>query len=236
MKSLAACLLALTLVAAWSSTAGAEPTLKALLIDGQNNHNWPATTPLLKKALEDSGQFSFVEVATTPPSGQDLSGFKPDFAAYDVVVSNYNGEPWPEETQKALVEYVRGGGGLAVVHAANNAFPQWPEYNDMIGLGWRGAEFGDRITYDEQGQIVRVPKGEGPGAGHGAQHAFAIEIRNAEHPITKGMPAAWRPRPEHGDPGLGLCREGHGGHRRARADDLGRPLRRGARIHHGHGP
>lgn len=171
------------------STIRAEPTLKALIVDGQNNHDWKSTTPLLKKALEDCGLFT-VDVATSP-GGSDLSGFQPDFAAYDVVVSNYNGALWSEATQAALVDYVRGGHGLVVVHAANNAFPQWPAYNDMIGLGWRDAGFGERVTFDDQGQAVRTPKGEGPGAGHGSQHEFTVKIRDAEHPVTKGMPAEW---------------------------------------------
>src|ERR1700756_1612750 len=81
----------------------AEPSLKALIVDGQNNHNWKGTTPLLKKHLEDSGLFT-VDVATSPPGG-DLSGFKPNFAGYDVVVSNYNGAPWSEETQQAFEKY-----------------------------------------------------------------------------------------------------------------------------------
>jgi type 1 glutamine amidotransferase len=194
MKSIAPGLIAVALVVVLAGMAplavAAEPAMKALIIDGQNNHNWPATTPLLKKALDDSGLFA-VEVATSPPGGEDLSTFKPDFAAYDVVVSNYNGALWSDETQKALVDYVRGGGGLVVVHAANNAFPEWPEYNDMIGLGWRGADYGDRVTLDDQGQIVRTHKGEGPGAGHGPQHAFAIDVRDQDHPVTKGMPASW---------------------------------------------
>src|SRR5262249_44774982 len=39
--------------------------IKVLIIDGQNNHNWRATTPVMKKALEDSGRFT-VDVATSP--------------------------------------------------------------------------------------------------------------------------------------------------------------------------
>ena len=181
-------LLGLLLVAA--SNVLAADKLKTLIVDGQNNHNWPATTPLLKQALEESGLFT-VDVATSPAGGKDLSGFAPKFSDYQVVVSNYNGDLWSEATRQALVDYVRGGGGLVVVHAANNSFPQWPEYNDMIGLGWRDANFGDRITYDDAGKPVRTAKGEGPGAGHGSQHPFVVKIRDAEHPVTKGMPAEW---------------------------------------------
>jgi type 1 glutamine amidotransferase len=170
--------------------ADAQERLKALIVDGQNNHNWQATTPILKKHLESTERFS-VDMATTPAKGSDLSSFKPNFAAYNVIVSNYNGEPWPAETKKALVDYVRGGGGLVIVHAANNAFPEWPEYNDMIGLGWRGNNFGDRLTLDDSGKPVRTPKGEGPGAGHGPQHAFVMATRDQEHPITRGLPTEW---------------------------------------------
>ncbi|MGE0609157.1 MAG: ThuA domain-containing protein [Pirellulales bacterium] len=180
----------LMLATSLASTAFSADKLKALIVDGQNNHNWPATTPLLKLALEECGKFE-VEVATSPASGQDQADFAPKFSDYDVVVSNYNGDLWSAATQRALVDYVRAGGGLVVVHAANNSFPQWPEYNDMIGLGWRDANFGDRITYDDEGQPVRTPKGEGPGAGHGSQHPFVVKVRDAEHPVTQGMPAEW---------------------------------------------
>jgi type 1 glutamine amidotransferase len=165
--------------------------LKVLIIDGRNNHDWKATTPLLKKALESCGRFT-VDVATAPPKGQDVSAFKPTFADYDVVLSNYNdNELWSEQTRKAFVDYVKSGGGFVVVHAGNNAFTAWPEYNDMIGLGWRGADFGERITLTDDGKVERTPKKQGPGAGHGPQHEFQVVIRDAEHPITKGLPRAW---------------------------------------------
>ncbi len=173
-----------------AASAGAADKLKALIVDGQNNHNWQATTPVLKKHLEDTGLFQ-VDVATSPPKGQDQSDFNPQFSPYAVVVSNYNGDLWNTRTQNALVDYVRGGGGLVIVHAANNAFQSWPEYNDMIGLGWRGPNFGDRVTLNEDGRLVRTPKGEGPGAGHGPQHAYKVIVRDQDHPITKGLPPEW---------------------------------------------
>src|SRR5262249_48265493 len=39
--------------------------IHVLIIDGQNNHTWKATTPVMKKALEDCGRF-VVDVATAP--------------------------------------------------------------------------------------------------------------------------------------------------------------------------
>lgn len=173
-----------------AATAKTEK-LKALIIDGRNNHDWRATTPHLQAALENSGRFT-VEVATAPPAGQDLSGFSPDFSKFDVLVINYNdGELWPEKTRQAFVDFVKNGGGVTVVHAGNNAFTSWQEYNEMIGLGWRGADFGPRVTLDNEGKVVRAEKGEGPGAGHGPQHQFTVVIREPEHAIVKGLPQAW---------------------------------------------
>src|SRR5689334_5683539 len=109
--------------------AADRPKVKALILDGQNNHNWKSTTPLLKKYLDETGLFD-VEVVTSPPERQDLSKFRPGFASHQVVVSNYNGATWPAETRNDLTEFVRGGGGFVAVHAADNAFPDWPEYNE----------------------------------------------------------------------------------------------------------
>jgi type 1 glutamine amidotransferase len=169
---------------------GAVP-MKALIIDGQNNHDWKATTPVLKKALEESGLFA-VEVATSPAKGQDMTAFKPNFAAYNVIVSNYNGEPWSGETQEAFVKYVKSGGGFVSVHAANNSFPKWKEYNEMIGLGgWEGRneKSGPYVRFVE-GKVIR-DSSPGTGGSHGSQHAFAVEIRDPSHPITAGLPAKW---------------------------------------------
>jgi type 1 glutamine amidotransferase len=182
-------LLAASIVCCLGTLATAADPIKVLIVDGQNNHDWRATTPLLKKALEEPGLFK-VDVATSPP--QDTTGFKPDFAAYQVVLSNYNGADWPADTQQALVDFVRGGGGLAVVHAANNSFPNWKEYNEMIGLGgWggRNEKWGPYVRFRD-GQFVRDTQA-GNGGSHGAQHDFQIVIRDTQHPITAGMPPAW---------------------------------------------
>jgi type 1 glutamine amidotransferase len=169
--------------------APSEAAHKVLIVDGQNNHDWKATTPLLKRALEETGLFQ-VDVATSPP--KDTAGFKPDFTRYDVVLSNYNGADWPKETQQALVDFVKRGGGLVIVHAANNSFPGWKEYNEMIGLGgWggRNEKWGPYMRFRD-GRFVRDTKA-GPGGSHGAQHDFQVVVRASDHPITAGMPPVW---------------------------------------------
>jgi uncharacterized protein len=109
-----------------------------------------------------------------------------------VLLSNYNGADWPAEFRQQLESLLKDGKlALSIVHAANNSFTNWAEYNLMIGMGWRNNGFGDRLIVDENGKEVRVPKGQGPGAGHGPQHAFAVVVRDGDHPITKGMPREW---------------------------------------------
>ncbi|MCH7725825.1 MAG: ThuA domain-containing protein, partial [Planctomycetes bacterium] len=106
------------------------------IVDGQNNHNWRATTLVLKSTLEGCGLFT-VDVSTSP-GGRNLQGWNPEFSKYDVVVSNYNGTLWPENVRAAFLKYVKRGGGVVVVHAANNAFAGWKEYNDMMGGAFVG--------------------------------------------------------------------------------------------------
>ena len=179
-------------VAAAVPAAGAK--LRALLIDGQNNHKtWPQTSPLIRRWLEESGLFT-VDVATTPPAGQDNSAFAPAFSNYDVVVSNYNGDPWPEPTQRAFEQYVREGGGFVSVHAADNAFPQWKAYNEMIAVGgWAGRnQSSGPYLRLRDGKWVRDETTPGTGGHHGERHEFVIDIRDPNHPVTTGLPSRWR--------------------------------------------
>src|SRR4051812_34077888 len=86
------------------SRATAAP-LKVLLIDGQNNHAWQQTSPELKTILEENG-LARVDVATSPAKGASVEAFEPNFAAYQVVVSNYNGALWSEKARSEFEKYV----------------------------------------------------------------------------------------------------------------------------------
>ncbi|MEZ6153891.1 MAG: family 16 glycoside hydrolase [Pirellulaceae bacterium] len=168
-----------------------EKVFTTLLIDGQNNHNWQQATPMICATLESTGRFK-VDVATAPPAGGDMSKFNPKFADYDVVVSNYNGEPWSEATQNAFVDYVYGGGGFVCVHAANNSFPKWAEYNQMIGLGgWGGRteKDGPYVRWRDD-KFVRDTQ-PGRGGSHGKRHEFEVVVRDTDHPITRGIPTSF---------------------------------------------
>jgi type 1 glutamine amidotransferase len=225
--------LVLLLTAVTVADAQGEKKIRVVIIDGQNNHNWKATTPVMKKALEECGRFT-VDVATSPQIPALTKPTKPkdetdekavakykdalskyeaalpkfneelkaaqsafakwqiDFDKYDVVVSNYNGGSWPKEINDALDARLKAGKiGLVIVHAANNAFGGWKEYNLMIGMGWRGNKGGDRLILDENGKEVRIPSGSGDSSGHRYSGKFSVNVRDAKHPITKDMPLEW---------------------------------------------
>ena len=171
-----------------SCAFGADGKLKAVVVDGLNNHDWAAATAAIRNILEGTGRFT-VDVATWPKL--------PEFARYDVVIDNFNGgytdagTRWPPEAERALEAYVRGGGGLVVYHAANNAFLHWAEFNRMIGLGWRDPGFGPSLAVGPNNRVITIPKGQGLPPGHGPRHDFEIFVRDPDHPITRGLPAHW---------------------------------------------
>jgi len=186
------CLFAsLVLQIALAATAPAAAKMKALIVDGQNNHDWKSTTPVLKKQLEESGLFQ-VDVSTTPPKGGPMEQFQPQFSAYRVVVLNYVGDNWVEPVRTAFLDYVRSGGGVVFYHAADNAFGDWPELTEIAGLGGWGAwnEKSGPYLYWQDGKIVR-DNAPGRAGSHGKRHAYQITVREPKHPIMRGLPPVW---------------------------------------------
>jgi type 1 glutamine amidotransferase len=177
----------------------ATSRIRVLLLDGESGgpyHNWQVTTPILKAELEETGLFE-VTVATAPHADGDFSRFKPDFSLYQVVVSNLDSSDWPSDLKANFEQYMRNGGGLVVVHAADNAFPNWPAYNEMTGIGgWRdrNEKAGPR-WYINDGKLVSDPT-PGNAGHHGARLPFQIVDRVPEHPILKGLPQVWMHAPD----------------------------------------
>jgi type 1 glutamine amidotransferase len=194
-----------------------EP-IPVLIVDGQNNHGmWPKTTMMIKRYLEETRLFR-VDIARPKytwqgeewlekfPIGDGVKReplkepkmdpeFRPVFSNYKVVVSNlgFGAAEWPEETQSDFEKFVFNGGGLVIVHAANNSFGEWKAFNRMIGLGgWGGRteKTGPYVYLNQEEKEVRDTS-PGGGGSHGAQHEFSIVVRDAQHPITQGLPRVW---------------------------------------------
>jgi type 1 glutamine amidotransferase len=186
---------ALAFVLLFAGTArAAGKKIQVLLLDGESGgpyHDWQLTTPILKMELQEAGLFD-VTVATAPASTENFGDFHPDFPKYQVVVSNLDSPHWPTGLRTAFEQYVRSGGGVVLVHAADNAFPDWPAFNLMAGIGgWRGRnEAAGPYWYIKDGKVVSDPK-PGPAGRHGARLPFQITTRAPEHPIMKDLPTAW---------------------------------------------
>jgi type 1 glutamine amidotransferase len=143
--------------------AQTPPKIQALIITGQNGHDWRQVEAPLRKMLEDTGRF---EVRVT----EEFRGAGPEtLAPYDLVILNYyeKNRPelkWGERAEQALLDYVRSGKGLVVYHFSVAAFNGWSEYEKLCAGNWR------------------------PNNGHhSARHDFTVEVKDAEHPITRGL-------------------------------------------------
>ena len=173
--------------------------IKVMILDGQSGgayHNWRLTTPVLRKELEDTGLFE-VTVVTAPASDQDFSGFEPNLGHYKAIVMNYDAPDWPAEMRARFEKYVSDGGGLVIVHATDNAFPNWPAFNEMAGIGgWRNRdEKAGPYWYIRDGRLVSDPT-PGTAGMHGNRLPYQVTTRAAEHPIMKGLPPVWMHTPD----------------------------------------
>jgi len=175
-------------------SAHAAPSIHVMLLDGESGgpyHKWQLTTPVLKKELEETGLF-VVDVVTAPKAGEDFTNFKPDFTKYQVIVSNYDAANWPDDLKASFEQYMKNGGGLVTVHAADNAFGHWAEYNKMIGIGgWRERnENSGPLWYFKDGKLAS-DNTPGNAGRHGRRIPFKVVSRDPSHPIVKGLPAEW---------------------------------------------
>ncbi|GHV66519.1 hypothetical protein FACS1894199_10110 [Bacteroidia bacterium] len=173
------------------TTIQAKEPIKVLIVTGQNNHNWQDSYLILHKYLSESGLFA-VDLAISPEAGGNMSAFRPNFANYQAIVLDYNGDSWPDATNNDFLDYVKKGGGVVVYHAADNAFRKWKEYNEIIGLGgWeKRNETDGPYVYFKDGKEVR-DNTPGIGGSHGNQHEYVLKLRNKKHPIVKGLPDEW---------------------------------------------
>ena len=152
-------------VAALSTLATANPPIRTLIITGHNNHNWQYTSRVHKDTLEATGRFT-VDITDEPENTLSEAGA---LGKYQLLVLDYNdsqaAKRWGSAAEQNFVDAVNAGTGVVAIHAANNAFKGWTDYEKMLGLLWR------------------------EGTGHGKFHEFDVEFVDKDHPITKGMAA-----------------------------------------------
>lgn len=161
-------LLALAVTSSVTSFASADDQegagkIRVLMMTGQNNHDWKATTPALKEVIEASGRFELVIDETPWEFGPDA------FEGFDVIFSNWSVwpklkyDPWSPETKAAFLDHIAAGSGLVTMHAGSSVHYPWAEFQALVGKTWaRGTTW------------------------HGKKHEFAVSFP-VEHPITRGV-------------------------------------------------
>lgn len=167
--------------------------IKVMVLTGHDDkyHNWQIKATYIPAILRQYGNFD-IDVVRMHDSSSVDPHFSPDFSKYKVIVLAINDVRWSEKTKLAFESYVRGGGGVVVIHEANNAFPEWKEFNAMIGLGgWAGRnEKSGPYYYWKDGKYV-LDYSPGEGGSHGAPVPFVVNVRDSDHPITRGLPTKW---------------------------------------------
>jgi type 1 glutamine amidotransferase len=178
-----------------ANIALAADPIRVMLLDGESAgtyHAWKQVTPVLQKQLEETGIFK-VDVVTAPGAGVNAMPFNPDFSKYAVVVWNYDApdDRWTADLKTSFENYVRKGGGVVIVHASDNAFPQWTAFNEMTGVGgWRGRnEKSGPFWYFKDGKLVSDTTAGAAGS-HGQRLPFQVAVRE-DHPVTAGLPKLW---------------------------------------------
>lgn len=134
--------------------------IPTLILSGANNHDWRRSTPYFKQVLEASGRFR-VDITENPSETLADAAI---VAQYRLLFLDYNGPDWCEAAKTNFLSAVRNGTGVTLLHAANNAFVGWVEYEKLCALCWR------------------------EGTGHGRFHPFDVKILDRNHPVTRGVP------------------------------------------------
>ncbi|TNF43118.1 MAG: ThuA domain-containing protein [Bacteroidetes bacterium] len=137
--------------------------VKLLILSGRNNHEWQQTTGFLENMFHQTRYFR-TEV-TNQPDTLKLA----DLQQFDVVLSNWNSWPendlrWPAETEKALLQFIKSGGGFVTFHSSTSVFYNWPEFQEISTGAW----IADTTN-------------------HGKPSVTRVEIINENHPVTKGL-------------------------------------------------
>lgn len=139
--------------------------VRCLVITGEDypGHRWQETTPVLVEALSQGGKIR-VEVLDKLAEMDRI-----DWSRYDTVVmhfKNYDPNVPGRAAFDALDRFVKGGGGLVLVHFACGAFQEFKDdFEKLAGRVWD--------------PTLR---------GHDPHGSFQVVIADSNHPITKELP------------------------------------------------
>lgn len=145
--------------------AEASPKIRVLLVTGDDVspvHNWAEVSQAIKETLVSSGRF---EVRVCEDAG--VLDSATSLARYDLIFLDLYNAKTPtlsDVAKENLLQFVKGGKGLALAHLSSASFKEWEEFHKMCGRYWVMGK-----------------------SGHGPRGVFKARIVNKENPITKGL-------------------------------------------------
>jgi len=156
----AACVVALLVCPVWTVAQEAPAPVKCLWM-GLAAHG----EPTIEDALNDiKANYPSVAITTTE-NVEDLR--IENLKNYDVLavlqIKVENGTP-PDFAQQGIVDFLKGGGGLVVVHFAVANVQEWRDSIDIFGAMWVNGK-----------------------STHGPYHEFRVDVVDETHPIVEGV-------------------------------------------------
>lgn len=137
--------------------------VRLLILTGHQHpaHDWKSTTRALQDVLALDPRIAVtVEHDTEFLARKELAGF-------DVLLLNYMNHERPglsAAAKEGLLRFVGDGKGLVVLHFANGAFGDWPDYRKLARRVWV-----DKMS------------------GHDPYGKFLVEVARRDHPISNGL-------------------------------------------------
>jgi len=136
--------------------------IRVLIVTGADHpaHRWHENSLAIRDALAASKRFE-ARVSEDPEILATRIAER-----YDVVVLNYCNWQKPSPSKQALeglADFVKSGKGLVAIHFSSGAFPDWPEYEKLIGRVW------DKVRT------------------HDPYRTFRVNVVKREHPITRKL-------------------------------------------------
>jgi type 1 glutamine amidotransferase len=148
-----------------SQAAETSNKIRVLLVTGDDvapAHNWAEVSQAIKETLASTGRF---EVRVCEDAG--VLDSATSLARYDLLFLHLYNAKTPtlsDAAKENLLQFVRGGKGLAVSHLSSASFKEWAEFQKMCGRYWVMGK-----------------------SGHGPRSVFKVRVANKEHPIATGL-------------------------------------------------
>jgi hypothetical protein len=158
---LSAAMLAALLGCAASTYAEEAPAPVKCLWVGLASHG----DPVMEDTIRDIGEkYPGVQITTT----ENIEDLKiENLKNYNVLLlvqmKVENGTP-PDYVQQGIVDFLKGGGGLVVVHFAVANVQEWRDSIDILGAMWVSGK-----------------------STHGPYHQFRVDMADETHPIVEGV-------------------------------------------------